>query len=479
VAYGVVRYHRSMPARRALLMCILAATLVMACTPRQAFTPRLTSDLPETPTPAATVVGAEPAGSSAMSAEQGVSLIGQAYALLLGTYVEPADPAALLRAAWDGFTASLPPDQPKPDVPELTGTDLRGDMQRFRAAYLAAAAKAGGGNAGQARLARAAIKRMAESLNDCHTSFTDPQHLEEQAARLQGDVRFAGVGIRIKRRPNEPFIIWELLDGGSAGKAGLKPGDAIVKVDGQDAAPMSLEEIAGLIRGPAGSQVKLTVEHADGRRTQDVSLKRVEIAEPAFVARLLPGNVAYLRLFSFSQVGQSELLQAIREYEAKSPQGWIIDLRTNGGGELQVLLSLLSKFLKDGPFAYQVDRQGQRAAFGPDGTYLPRQHPLVVLVSDSTSSAAELFAAAVQRYGAGKVVGTKTAGCLGIGNRFELPDGSGLSVTVNKLLGPDGNDLNKIGVVPNETVELSRTDLAAGRDPQLDRALGLLGVKTK
>jgi carboxyl-terminal processing protease len=141
------------------------------------------------------------------------------------------------------------------------------------------------------------------------------------------------------------------------------------------------------------------------------------------------------------------------------------------------LLSLLSKFLKDGPFAYQVDRRGARAAFGPDGTYLPRQRPMVVLVSDSTSSAAELFAAAVQHFGAGTVVGTRTAGCLGIGNRFELADGSGLSVTVQKLLGPDGKELNKVGLNPTETVEVSRADLAAGRDPQLERALVLLGAK--
>ena len=318
---------------------------------------------------------------------------------------------------------------------------------------------------------------MAESLNDCHTAFTDPQQAEEQAARLRGDVRFGGVGVRIKRKPNEPIVIWELLDGGSAGKAGLKPGDAIVKVDGKETTPLPLDEIAAMIRGPEGSQVKLTVERADGRRVQEVSLKRVSVAEPAFKSQLLPGNVPYLRLFSFSQYGQTELLQAIRDYEAKSPPGWIIDLRTNSGGELQVLLSLLSKFLKTGPFAYQVDRRGAQAAFGPDGTYLPRQHPIVVLVSDSTSSAAELFAAAVQHYGAGTVVGTRTAGCLGIGNRFDLPDGSGLSVTVQKLLGPDGRELNKVGLNPKEVVEVSRADLAAGRDPQLDRALVLLGAK--
>ncbi len=471
-----------MQARRVLLPLILAACVVAACTPQQAFTPRLTSEVAETPTPAVEA-GAEAfgptGGSSAMSAEQAVSLIGQSYALLLGAYVEPPDSVRLLRAAWEGFSAALPTGQSRPELPTLTGGDAREDLARFRTAYLAAATQAGGGTEGQSQLAHAAIRRMAESLNDCHTAFTDPQQVEEQAARLRGDVQFGGVGIRIKRKPNEPIVIWELLDGGSAGKAGLKPGDAIVKVDGRETTPLPLDQIAALIRGPEGSQVKLTVERADGRRVQEVVLKRVPIAEPAFTGQLLPNNVAYLRLFSFSQAGQRELLQTIREVEDRNPKGWVIDLRTNTGGELQVLLSLLSKFLKDGPFAYEVDRRGQRAAFGPDGSYLPRQRPIVVLVSDSTSSAAELFAAALQHHGVGKVVGTKTAGCLGIGNRFELPDGSGLSVTVRKLLGPDGAELNKVGLTPGETVEVTRSDLSTNRDPQLERAFAVLGARPK
>jgi carboxyl-terminal processing protease len=320
---------------------------------------------------------------------------------------------------------------------------------------------------------------MAESLNDCHTAFTDPQQAEEQYARLQGSARFVGVGIRIKRRDNEPLLIWELLEGGSAAQAGLRPGDAILKVDGHDTSQLTLDRIASLIRGPEGSQVRLTVERAGTRRVQDVALRRVPIAEPTFQGRLLAGNVAYFRLFAFSRSGVDDLLASIRDYERSNPRGWIIDLRTNSGGELQVVLSLMSKFLKDGPFGFEVNRQGQRAAFSPDGTYLQRQHPLVVLVSDSTSSAAELFAAAVQHYGAGTVVGTRTAGCLGIGSRFELPDGSNLSVTVRKLLGPDGSELNRVGLQPSVPVEITRDDLAAGRDPQLDRALTLLGGRAR
>ncbi len=467
-------YYRAMALRR-LAQTFLAAALLVACAPQQVLAPRLTSDVPETPTPLPSVrdVGT----TNGLSAEQGFAVIAQAYALLLDQYVDPIDPVALLNTAWDGFTAALPAGQPRPAAPEITGTNALGDLNHFRRAYLDAAAQMGGGSAQQAHMAHEAVRRMAASLNDCHTSYTDPQQLQEQMARLQGDVRYGGIGVRIKRKPNEPVVVWELIDGGTAGKAGVKPGDAIVKVDGHDAKELTLEDLASAIRGPEGSQVKLTVERGDSRKLQDVSLRRVVLADPAFQGKLLSGGIGQLRLFGFSQASRDQVMQAVRDFEAKNAKGWILDLRTNGGGDVSVVTSLLSRFLKDGPFGYQVDRRGQKAALSPDGSYLPRQHPTVVLVSDSTSSGAELFAAAMKQYHAGTVLGTKTAGCVGIASRLQLDDGSGLSVSISKLLGPTGEELNRIGVTPDEVVEVSRADLAAGRDPQLQRALAILGAK--
>lgn len=468
-----VGYHRIVRNLFLLRVALAATFLVAACSPQQAFSPRLTSDVPSTPTPTPVTASGTRAE---LSAEEGVAVIVQAFRILLETYVDPVDPPALLRAGWEGFASALPPGQPVPETPAFSGTNPLIDLARFRSAYLQASAAAGGGTEGQAALAHAAVRKMADSLGDCHTAFSDPRQVEEQTLRLRGDARFSGVGIRIKRRPNEPVIVWELLDGGSAARAGIKPGDAILKVDGREIAPLPLDQLAALIRGPEGSQVKLTVERAEGKKIQDFPLKRVSLAEPPVQIKWLPGKIVYLRLHSFSQAGQDELIRAVREFESRDPSGWIVDLRTNGGGELPVLLSLLSKFLKDGPFGYQVDGRGQRSALGPDGSYLARQHPLVVLVSETTSSAAEMFAAAVQHHRVAPVVGTKTAGCLGIGNRFQLPDGSALSVTVSKLLGPDGQELNKAGVAPNDQVEMTRADLSTARDPQLQRALVLLGA---
>ena len=151
-------------------------------------------------------------------------------------------------------------------------------------------------------------------------------------------------------------------------------------------------------------------------------------------------------------------------------------LRTNASSDYGAMQSLLGKFLKAGPYGYDVDQSGRRAALGPVGQLLPKQRPYVVLVSDSTSAAAEVLASAVEFHKSGTVIGSKTAGCAGVSSRLSLSDGSLLGVTTRRVLAPGGNELTRNGLVPRELVEVSRAELAAGKDPQLDRALAVLGV---
>jgi carboxyl-terminal processing protease len=413
-----------------------------------------------------------------MTAEQGMAVLIESWARIVEFHADRPEPVALLRAAWDGFSTALPAGQSRPPFPELAGSEPEAELRRFRVAYVTNAAQAGGGLEGQASLAYAAIQRMCESLGDCTTTFTDAGQLQEQAVLQQSQARVGGIGIRIKRWGTEPIVVWELLDGGTAGKAGVKPGDAILRVDGRDATRLPLDQLARSIRGPEGTQVKLTVERPGGKK-HDYSLKRTLLEEPVLKTQWLAGSIGYFRLLTFNEPTQVAFLTSIREYEAKSPKGWIFDLRLNSGGEQRAMLWALSKFLKEGPYGFEVDRLGRRAAHGPDGTYLPVQHPFAVLVSDSTASNAEFFAAAVQYYGAGTLVGVNTAGCPGIANRYQLSDGSMLAVTVKKLLGPTGQEIDKSGVTPKEYVEVSRADLSAGKDPQLQRALTSLGVPAK
>ncbi|MGI8423517.1 MAG: S41 family peptidase [Chloroflexota bacterium] len=472
-----------MNGRAAPLRLVLCAALLVGCSGTELAS--LTGQRRGAATPPA--APAAPVERVELTAEQGARLLLEAWARL-DAHVDSPDETKLLTAAWDGFLAALPAGQTRPAFPEFRGVNPEADLLRFRTAYLTAASQVPGGGDVQAQLAHSAIRRMVESIGDCLTTYTDGNQIRQQAAQLGGETRLGGVGIRIKRRVNEtaqssqpapprdPIVVWELLEGGAAGKAGVKPGDAIVMVDGKDVTQLSIEQIATTIRGPEGTQVKLTVEHPDGKR-KEISVKRAAINEPAFQTRMLKGDVAYFRLLGFGATVQTEMLQAIRGHEAKNPKGWIVDLRTNASGDYAAMLALLSKVLKEGPFAYDQDQQGRRLALGPDGTYLPKQRPITLLVSDSTSSAAEVFTAAIQHYKVGTVIGTKTAGCAGISSRVELSDGSLMNVTLRRILAPGGVAISKQGVVPQDVVEVTRQQLAAGKDPQLDRALEKLGVR--
>ena len=457
----------------------IAATVIVSCTPTDVFTPRTSSDVAGPPVPqgAATVAPttAVDANLKPITAEQGISLVANAWLLFVNEYVEPMPHGPLLSAAWRGFEAAAP--GPKGAPPEIVGADAQADIDAFEAAYLEASSAAPGASPIHSAAAYAAIRGMVKEIGDCHTGFSTPAQVAEANQRQDGTVRFAGIGVRIKRKKGEAAIVSELIAGGSAGKAGMKPGDALVAVEGVDMTDLALDDIAARIRGKEGSTVKITIQRPGEKAPRVISITRVAISENAVESRLVGGDrVAYVRMNGFSTAAQDQAMAAIGSMQPKASKGVVLDLRTNGGGDLNVYLSFLSKFLKDGPFGFETSRKGDKIALGPDGSYVGLRVPLVVLVSDSTASAAEAFSAAVKQYGVAKVVGSQTAGCVGIGSRYGLQDGSAVAVTTRKLSGPKGEELNRVGLTPDEVVEVTREELAAGKDPILDRAVKLLGA---
>mgnify|MGYP003342535425 CR=1 FL=1 len=469
--------------RRAVSEAVLAvgtaAMVLVGCTPTDVFTPRTSSDVVGAAVPqgGATVAPttAVDANLKPITAEQGIGLVANAWLLFVNEYVEPMPHGPLLKAAWRGFEAAAP--GPKGPPPEILGAEAQADIDAFELAYLEASAAVPGASPVHSAAAYAAIRGMVKEIGDCHTGFSTPAQVAEANQRQDGTVRFAGIGVRIKRKKGEAAIVSELIAGGSAGKAGIKPGDALAAVEGVDITDLALDDIAARIRGKEGSSVKITIQRPGEKAPRVITVTRVAISENAVESRLVGGDrVAYVRMNGFSTAAQDQAMAAIGALQARATKGVILDLRTNGGGDLNVYLSFLSKFLKDGPFGFETSRKGDRIALGPDGSYVGLKVPLVVLVSDSTASAAEAFSAAVKQYGVAKVVGSQTAGCVGIGSRYGLQDGSAVAVTTRKLSGPKGEELNRVGLKPDEVVEVTREELAAGRDPVLDRAVKLLGA---
>jgi C-terminal peptidase prc len=313
------------------------------------------------------------------------------------------------------------------------------------------------------------LGEMIDKLGDRHSSFMDPQEVEQDDALQRGDLHLSGIGVFSQEIADAVRLVY-IIPGGPADTAGLKPFDVIRAVNGT---PLTNNADAPhLIRGPAGTPVTLTVE-TPGKGTRDVTIVRgnVTFAFHASAQRLPGSNVVYLNIPSFLAEGiaaeaRSELL---RVAAAGPVDGLIIDLRQNGGGFLSELRDTEKLFLDGGNGGYEVTRQGRDADTIPSGETLAayRNKPIVVLVSNLSESAAERFAAAMQNRKRATVVGTTSAGNTETVYYHDLPYGSRLGLAQATYEQPDGTSIEDKGVVPDTVVDVAWYEHALEDDPQV------------
>ncbi len=313
------------------------------------------------------------------------------------------------------------------------------------------------------------LGEMIDKLGDRHSSFMDPQEVEQDDALQRGDLHLSGIGVFSQEIADAVRLVY-IIPGGPADKAGLKPFDIIRAVNGTPLT--SNADAPHLIRGPAGTPVTLTVE-TPGKGTRDVTIVRgnVTFAFHASAQRLAGSNVVYLNIPSFLAEGiaaeaRSELL---RVAAAGPVDGLIIDLRQNGGGFLSELRDTEKLFLDGGNGGYEVTRQGRDADTIPSGETLAayRNKPIVVLVSNLSESAAERFAAAMQNRKRATVVGTTSAGNTETVYYHDLPYGSRLGLAQATYEQPDGTSIEDKGVIPDTVVDVAWYEHALEDDPQV------------
>jgi carboxyl-terminal processing protease len=323
-------------------------------------------------------------------------------------------------------------------------------------------------------LAHEMVRGMANSLGDCHTGFMTPKQVQDHVNRLQGTTRFGGVGVILRRQSDaNAFAIIEVFDGGPAARAGLKRGDLLTSVDGEVIHGLGLEQVVALVRGAEGTPVRLGVNRAG--TPHEMEITRGSVNAPFIRAALLTGNIGYLHLYSFPEPLIGQLDQALRDFERRNVAGVVIDLRDNSGGQLDVVTKVTSRFVREGALFQTVAPGGDRTVYAADGSHWRTSKPLAVVVNGGTGSGGELLASAVKEHGAGSVVGTNTAGCVSTGQMFPLPDGSALEIATSRVVsGVRGAELNKVGVAPDEVVQITAEDLASDFDPQLQRAAELV-----
>jgi carboxyl-terminal processing protease len=301
----------------------------------------------------------------------------------------------------------------------------------------------------------------------------DPNQYQEVNTQLSGAYEGIGAFVDIT---GEYLVITSPMAGSPAEKAGLQAGDKVIAVDGQSMQGVDGQLVLAKVLGPAGTTVKLTILRTGVDQPFDVSIVRAKIIIPSIQTKMLDKNIAYVRLTTFGETSGADLHDALQEVLARKPAGLIFDLRNNGGGYLTTAVDVVSQFIPQGKVVlYEVEADGTRNTFTSKGSGLATDIPLVVLVNAGTASASEITAGAIQDYLRGQLVGVTTYGKGSVQLFLPLVDQQGaIRVTTARWLTPLNRQINEVGLKPDVEVTLTKDDAAAGRDPQLDKAIEIL-----
>jgi carboxyl-terminal processing protease len=328
------------------------------------------------------------------------------------------------------------------------------------------------------KAAYGAIQNMLKSLDDPFTRFLDPEQYRSLQVNTSGELTGVGLQIALNAQSGKLEVVAPIA-GSPAEKAGIRPRDRIVKIEGISTTDLTLDEAAARMRGPIGSLVTLLIER-EGEGEKEVRVVRDRIALNPVVAELRSSPqgtpFGYLRLTQFNANASMELAHAISSLEKKGAAAYILDLRNNPGGLLQAGIEIARLWLDSGTIVYTVNRQGIQGSFEAFGPALT-DDPLVILVNQGTASASEILAGALQDNGRATLIGETTFGKGLIQSLFELSDGSGLAVTIAKYETPNHRDINKLGIKPDTVVTqqiLTRDEIATETDLQYQAALDVL-----
>ncbi len=298
-----------------------------------------------------------------------------------------------------------------------------------------------------------AISGLVNALGDTgHSRFESPQVLSEETASLSGS--FEGIGAEVELKDGNVVIVAP-YEGSPAQKAGVKPGDIIVKVDGVDVTGMSLDSVVQRILGPAGTQVSITLEDPNTKQQRTLTITRAKISIHNVTWNMVPGTtIADVHIAGFSSGVTSQLKQALQAIQAQGATGLILDLRDNPGGYLDEAIGVTSQFLKDGSVLEEKNAQGKITQVPVQPGGISTSIPMVVLTNQGTASAAEITAGALQDYNRATLIGETTFGTGTVLNTFTLPDGSALLLATQEWLTPKGRVIWHQGIAPNQTVTL-------------------------
>ena len=320
-------------------------------------------------------------------------------------------------------------------------------------------------------LMNGAIRGMMSALNDPYTFYYTPDEMEKHDERTEG--AYHGLGMLVQKNTDGYVEIIRVYEGGPADASGACVGDFILAVDGETLGSdgnNSLNEAVEKMKGEDGTNVVLTVLRED--QTLDITVQRGSVQISNVTFDVLPGEIGYINIFQFSGDDVRAFEAALESLEAEPVQGLVIDLRNNPGGILDDVVAIADLLLPEGVVVYTQDRFGSRGDYYSDAAHC--ELPLAVLINDMSASASEILAAAVQDYGRGSIVGTRSYG-KGIVQTllsFES-DGAGMQYTSSEYFTPSGKSIHGTGVTPDVYVEAAEGFQAYSGVPDLENDVQL------
>ena len=301
-------------------------------------------------------------------------------------------------------------------------------------------------------LSRGAVKGIMDALNDPYSAYLDPETYKLFQSDLQG--KFEGIGAEVALNSDAKPVIIAPLDQSPAAKAGIKTGDIILAVNGKPTDGMSLVEVVLNVRGPAGTSVTLTILHEGDTVPVDIEIVRTQIESPS-VNWEMKGDIAYIRIFQFGERTNDEFNSALQSIDLKNTAGIILDLRSNPGGLVPVVVDVASHFIKEGVVLTLVNNKGERTSESvhPNGVFTDL--PMVVLVDQYSASGSEVLTGALRDHKRATIAGTKTFGKGSYDIDIPLQDGSDIYLTVGRWLTPDGQLIEGQGIEPDYVLDIT------------------------
>ena len=321
-------------------------------------------------------------------------------------------------------------------------------------------------------------KAIIDSLGDKYAEYYTAEELDEMFMSSEGIYYGIGSYVMLDEETGYP-ILTKIFKDSPASRAGLQDNDIIYAVDGENLFGYKLDEAVALIKGPENTNVTLTIYREGTPDTFDVVVTRVKVESPTVESEMKESGIGYLQITEFDEVTTDQFIKAYNSLYDQGMKAMILDLRSNGGGNLDTVLNIGEQMLPKGIITYTEDKEGKRDEYKCKGKNVIKI-PLVVLTNGYTASASELLTGALHDYGLATVIGTNTYGKGIVQTIYPLSDGSGIKITTSRYYTPNGVCIHGEGIAPDIELEYDSELYSTEKiDNQLEYAIDFLKEKLK